>query len=97
MVELRPEGAFARKMIIAHARQSLMQSSHEEAERLRRDGLAVTPENLKASLMIAVVDARPRSLLAPWISDDRIVEKLIAVVVRDFLRLNHRADEVSAA
>lgn len=82
--KLRPDGAFARKMIVAHARQSLMQAGHEEAERLRRDGLAVTPENLKASLMVAVVDARPRSLLVPWITDDGIIEKLIAVVVRDF-------------
>ncbi len=91
VVALRPEGAFGRKMLIAHARQSLMQEAHAVAERRRRLGLVMTPENLKDELGFAVVDARPRSRLLPGISDSRIVEKLIAVTVRDFFRTNHRA------
>jgi hypothetical protein len=79
-----PDRVLERRMLRAHLLHNLIQAAHDGAEELRRDGCAVTPENLKSALMFAVVYARPRSELRPWDLGDAEVEKMIAVAVNEY-------------
>jgi hypothetical protein len=81
---------FARKMILANALGSLMQAAHECGEQLRRDGVALTRENLKSALVMAVGTVRPRSMLCGWVTDDRVIEQLIGAAVANFFDGVHR-------
>jgi hypothetical protein len=77
---------FDRQYTLAHARGLLRQAAQQGAECPRSDGLGVTRENLDTALIMAVADARPRSLLVPWFMVDETITEMIGVVVGDFFR-----------
>jgi hypothetical protein len=79
-----PDLEFERRVLLGHLLHNLVQAAHDAAEEFRRDGIAVTHENLRSAVMIAVVNARPRSTVVPWNLPDSVVEKTIPVAVEYF-------------
>jgi hypothetical protein len=75
---------FERRMLLAHLRALLFQQAHDSAEDLRREKIDVTPADLRAALMLAVVYAKPKSELVPWHLDNSVVENMIEVVLDDY-------------
>src|ERR1700722_18336932 len=53
--------SFDRRMVLARLRWNLTQNAHDIAERLRRDGLQISRENIRTELLLAVANAQPRS------------------------------------
>jgi hypothetical protein len=82
--------SFDRRMILARLRWNLTQNAHDIAERLRRDGLQINPENLRTELSFAIANAQPRSAIVPWHLPDAIVEKAIEFITREFTRRSTR-------
>jgi hypothetical protein len=70
---------------LAHLRGNLMQVAHDHAEDLRCEGIQPNRENLRTSMMFAIANARPRSSLIPWDLSDRDVERMLDLVVDDYL------------
>jgi hypothetical protein len=71
------------QLLLARLRWLLTNEARSVAKRLRRDGIAVTAENIATGLMLVVGTAQPRSRFVPWHLDDVTVEKMIAVVAND--------------
>jgi hypothetical protein len=49
---------FGRRFVLAHVRNRLLQAAHDQAESLRRDGVAVTRENLAMAMMMIITRTR---------------------------------------
>lgn len=49
----------------------------------RREGTAVTPQNLASTLILAIGSAKPRSKFVSWFLDDDAVEQLVTIVAVD--------------
>jgi len=71
---------FDRRMILARLRWNLLQEAHRVAQKLRRGGAAVTPENIRDELVFAAGRAQPRSMIVPWNLTDVVVEKTIEML-----------------
>lgn len=75
---------FDRQMVLANALGSSMQAAHECGGRFKRDGVAVTSENVRSALTLAVGTVRPRSMLGGWVTDDHVIEQLIDAAIANF-------------
>ena len=76
---------FDRLMFLGRLRWNLLRESPTAAEKLRREGIDVTPDTLRDKLLFQVANARPRSAIAPWFIPDEIILAMIPLVVREFL------------
>jgi hypothetical protein len=78
-----PDLDLERRMIIAHTRWNLLNEARQLAIQMRREGTAVTPQNLASALILAISNARPRSAIVSWFLDNEVVDRLVTIVAAD--------------